>query len=485
MRLVYIDIDTLRADHLGCYGYERPTTPNIDALAREGVRFERVYASDTPCLPSRSALFSGRFGIKSGVVNHGGTRADPFPGGPERGRRSNWANISWPNLLRQAGLWCATISTFAERHSAFHWYAGFNEVLNLGTDGLETADQVSRAALDWLRRRGQDDNWFLHLHLWDPHTPYRTPASFGDPFAATTFPSWIDAEVLRDHRLRAGPHSAQEVLGFEHDARFDGYERQPQTIASLGDIRAVFDGYDAGVRYADEHVGHILECLKQLHVWDETAVLVSSDHGETLGEFGIYCDHQTADEHTHRVPAVMRWPGMEGGVVDRQLRYQVDIAATVVELVGVTPPPEWDGKSFASDLVRATAEGRDYLILSCAAWSVQRSVRFDDWICIRTYHDAFHGFPAVMLFDLASDAHEQVDLSADRPDVVGRAATFLLDWETEAMRTADAGVDPLWTVLAEGGGWYTRGHLERYLTRLRATGRGRLATEIAAANGVG
>ncbi|MGC8890948.1 MAG: sulfatase-like hydrolase/transferase, partial [bacterium] len=68
MRILYLDIDTLRADHLSCYGYHRETSPNIDAVAREGIRFNRFYASDTPCMPSRAALFTGRFGIHNGIV---------------------------------------------------------------------------------------------------------------------------------------------------------------------------------------------------------------------------------------------------------------------------------------------------------------------------------------------------------------------------------------------------------------------------------
>jgi arylsulfatase A-like enzyme len=72
VRILYIDIDTLRADHLGCYGYHRDTSPNIDELARQGVRFDDCYASDAPCLPSRTALWSGRFDFHTGVVNRGG-----------------------------------------------------------------------------------------------------------------------------------------------------------------------------------------------------------------------------------------------------------------------------------------------------------------------------------------------------------------------------------------------------------------------------
>ncbi|MFN2111024.1 MAG: sulfatase-like hydrolase/transferase, partial [Anaerolineae bacterium] len=85
MRILYIDIDTLRPDHLGCYGYHRNTSPNLDALAQNGVRFKNCYTSDAPCLPSRTALWSGRFGFHTGVVNHGGTAAQPFVEGPSRG----------------------------------------------------------------------------------------------------------------------------------------------------------------------------------------------------------------------------------------------------------------------------------------------------------------------------------------------------------------------------------------------------------------
>jgi arylsulfatase A-like enzyme len=387
--------------------------------------------------------------------------------------------------MRNAGLWTASISTFADRHSAFHWCAGFNEVINLGTDGRETADQVSAAALDWLRRRGRDDGWFLHVHFWDPHIPYRTPPSAGNPLSGSPYPSWIDGDVLRRHWQLAGPHSAQELLGFEPDARFADFPLQPEQVASETDLHALFDGYDLGIRYADEHIGRLLECLDDLGLGDETAVLVSSDHGENLGELGIYCDHQTADLITHRVPAILRWPGLGSGVVDKGLRYHVDLAATIADLAGAPPPPTWDGTSFATELGagsegRTEHPGRDYLVLSCAAWTVQRSVRFDRWLYLRTYHDAFHGFPDAMLFDVETDPHEQHDVAADRPEIVGHGAALLLDWETSAMRRSAVGQDPLWNVMGEGGGYYIRGRLESYLARLAATGREDSARRIAA-----
>src|SRR5688572_5070375 len=144
MRVLYIDIDSLRPDHLGCYGYHRPTSPNIDRVAggAGGVRFDNYYVSDAPCLPSRTAMWSGRFGIHTGVLNHGGTAADPFLEGPRREFGSTLGRTSWMRCLRDVGHKCVTVSPFGERHSAWHWYANFSEVFNTGKRGVETADEV-------------------------------------------------------------------------------------------------------------------------------------------------------------------------------------------------------------------------------------------------------------------------------------------------------------------------------------------------------
>lgn len=126
MRLLYIDIDSLRPDYLGCYGYHRDTSPNIDAVARQGVRFDNCYITDAPCLPSRTAMWSGRAGFHTGVVGHGGRAAQPRIEGPSRGFYDQFGTTSWMRALRLAGLHTATISSFGERHGAWHWYAGFN-----------------------------------------------------------------------------------------------------------------------------------------------------------------------------------------------------------------------------------------------------------------------------------------------------------------------------------------------------------------------
>ena len=479
MRLVYIDIDTLRPDHLGCYGYPRRTSPNIDALSRRAVVFRNVHASDTPCLPSRTALLTGQFGIHNGVVNHGGVDADPVIGGPDRQFWSRLQLDSFPTRLKQAGLKTVSVSSFAQRHSAFHWYAGFDEAYNVGKYGQETADEVFAIASDWLDRHGREDNWFLHVHMWDPHTPYRAAAAYGEPFADDPLPAWLTEDVRARHWQACGPHSAQECTGFspkpENLARLP---RQPQEIPDMVAVRAMFDGYDTGVLVADEYAGKIIAQLQALGIEPDTAIMISSDHGETLGELNVYGDHQTADQFTTRVPLILKWPGLEGGRELQAFHYQVDVTATLLEMLGQPVPASWDGVSFADSLRSGEDEGRDHLIVSQGAWTCQRGVRFQDWILISTLHDGYHLYDELMLFDLANDPHEQVNLADSRPEIVEQGLTLLDAWREAMMPSAARGRDPLDNVVAEGGPYHVRGQLAVYLRRLEATGRAAAAARL-------
>ena len=482
MRLLYIDIDTLRADHLGCHSYDRDTSPNIDALASDGVRFENVYASDVPCLPSRTALITGMFGIRNGVVNHGGAAADLRSQGRSREFISRIAASSWAARFYWKGWHTASISSFPFRHSASWWNNGFMEAMNLMRGfGAERADQVLPGALDWLDRRGRDDQWFLHVHFWDPHTPYVTPAEYGNPFESDPVPAWLTEEVRAAHWQLPGPHSAQEPWGFRPDEWGDPPPRQPWNAASMDDLKAIIDGYDVGVRYADDAVGALLDKLDSLGVLDDTAVMVSSDHGEAFGELGVYADHHAADEATCHIPMIVRWPGLEPRVYEG-LHYHLDVAATVADLAGVGAASQnwWDGVSVAEALADGTEAGRDHLVLSQGAWSCQRSVRWDRWLYSRTWHDGFHGWPDETLFDLVDDVHEQHDLVADHRDVVAEGAQILEDWtQSQLERSLGDPVDPMEIVLAEGGPYHCRGHLPEYLNRLRETGRAEWADVLA------
>ncbi len=480
MRILMLDLDTLRPDHLGCYGYHRNTSPNIDAVARQGVRFNQYYCPDAPCLPSRAALVTGAFGIHSGVVGHGGTAADLRLVGRERsfrdalgGGQSLWV------MLAQAGLKTVSISPFAERHSAWWFNAGFREMHNTGQGGMESAEHVTPTALRWVEQNAQQDNWFLHINYWDPHTPYRAPAEFGNPFANEPLPAWITEEVLAEHLKHVGPHSAHEINMFnaKEDPKFP---RHPGALRNMADVRRMMDGYDCGIRYMDGHIGQLFEGLKKAGVWDDLAIIITADHGENMGELGIYGEHATADVATCRIPMIIRWPGMAAGKVCDGLRANLDLAPTLAELLNRRRHPLWQGESYANALRTGQDTGRDDLVISQCAHVCQRSIRFGPWLYMRTYHDGYHLFPQEMLYNTVDDPHLQRDLAAARPEVVREGAARLLRWHDEMMRTMPHGytVDPLDTVMAEGGPLHARGRLAGYCEQLQATGRGWAIEEL-------
>ncbi|MBN1654311.1 MAG: sulfatase [Deltaproteobacteria bacterium] len=484
MRILYIDIDTLRPDHLGCYGYHRETSPTIDKIAQQGVRFDNVYCSDAPCLPSRTALMSGLFGIHSGVVGHGGSAAEMRPEGASRSFKSRLEVESLAGVLSSNGYRTASISPFATRHGAWSFYAGFGEIIDTGRSGMESAEEVVPKAAKWLEDNAAYQDWFLYLNLWDPHAPYRVPAEFGNPFLNAPIPAWLSQELLEIHRAMVGPHKARNVAGFKNEA--DAFSaalpeqlvRTPTEIADMADLKQLFDGYDIGVRYADAHVRHILELLEQKKVLGQTAIIISSDHGENLGELGIYAEHGTADCATCRIPLIIRWPGKARAISDSGFHYNLDLAPTLIELLGLKGPPIWDGRSFAPAVENGCECGRDYLVLSQCAHVCQRSVRFDDWLYIRSYHDGFHLFPKQMLFDLRFDPHEQTDLAEAEPEICRQAVYRLCEWHDEMMASMTSDVDPLWTVIKEGGPFHARGALKPYCEFLEKTGRAEAADEL-------
>lgn len=477
MRILYLDCDTLRPDHLGCYGYLRNTSPNIDRIASEGIRFENVYASDAPCLPSRSALFMGRFGIHTGVVGHGGSAADPYIEGASRAFRQSRETASWMDILREAGFYTVSVSPFAERHSAWWFARGFREMYNPGKGGMERADEIAPFALDWIKRHGREDGWFLQVNMWDPHTPYRTPLEYGNPFEGEPMDPWITEDKIREDYASFGPHSAQDVGGYGPNDP-SRWPRLPVDIATLEDYRRWIDGYDTGIRYMDDHIGMILDALEEQGVLEETVIIVSADHGENQGELGVYGDHQTADQITSRIPLIIRWPGLPGGRVERALHYNLDLPPTLAEMLGSRIPALWDGASFAASLRGEREVGREALVVSQCAWSCQRSVRWDRWLLIRTYDDGLKGYPPYMLFDVVADPHELHDLAADRPDIVREGLARLEAWHADMMAHSPRDTDPLWTVMREGGPYHTRGFLERYVERLRASGRAHHAERL-------
>jgi arylsulfatase A-like enzyme len=382
--------------------------------------------------------------------------------------------------MQRCGLRTAMISPFGQRHSAHWFYAGFNEIHNTGMGGMESAENIQPTVDRWLSENAAKDNWYLHVNYWDPHTPYRAPADYGDPFASSPLPEWLDnEELITRHNRMTGPHTSLDIAMYD-DAESAKYPRQPGKIVDRASMRRQIDGYDTGIRYFDDHLARIVQQLKDAGVWDETAVIVTADHGENQGELGIYGEHGTADVATCRVPMIIRWPGMRSGAVDSELRYNLDLAPTLMDLLGGEPSPVWDGASFAGSLASGSAPVRDEVVLSQCAHVCQRSVKWDRWLYVRTYHDGFHLFPDEMLYDIVADPYEQNDLAESEPTVCREGAWRLARWHDAQMQkmAADAtdAVDPLWTVIREGGPMHAQhagpgSPLPRYIKRLDETGR--------------
>jgi len=366
------------------------------------------------------------------------------------------------------------IGGFGRRHSLWTFYAGYREIHDTGGGGMESAEEVTPTALDWIERNAQKEDWFLHINYWDPHTPYRAPEDFGNPFADDPLPDFYTQELIDEHRKLPGPHTIQDIAMYDN-AEPAEYPRQPGEVNNMADMRRLIDGYDCGTRYMDDHIGRLFQALEKQGVMDDLVIIISSDHGENLGELGIYAEHGTADQITCRIPMIIRWPGKtKAGHVDNGLHYNLDLCPTLAELTGQEGEPEWEGQSFAASLTDGADTGHDALVLSQCCHGCQRSVRWGDWIYIRTFHDGYHAhFAEEMLFNLKDDPREKVNVIEQYPEAAEQGREHYGKWHAEMMGTMPYGhtEDPLENVLRETP-LHCRNDMDKYFQRLENTGRG-------------
>lgn len=211
----------------------------------------------------------------------------------------------------------------------------------------------------------------------------------------------------------------------------------------------------------------------------------------TKEEYLKFADGE-ADYITTHIPMIIKWPGCAQNVVSHGFHYNLDLLPTLIDLLGGVPeftgnrvvgkitPVQYDGESYA-DCVRTGADGgRNHLIVSQCAHVCQRSVRFGDWIYIRTYHDGYHLTEAEELFNVKDDPHETRNLAEEQPQICWHAAWYLEHWVAENMLSNiyKNHEDPLWNVIAEGGPFHCRGYLYDYCERLEQTGRADCAEEL-------
>ena len=372
LSILLVSVDTLRPDALGCYGRAGAATPWIDRLAAEGVRFETAHAHNVVTLPSHANLLSGDYPLRHGVRDNTGFR---FP--PE--------HPTIATILRDSGWRTGGFVSAFPLESRFGLGRGF-EVYDDRLGGAETAgaflvperrgEETVAAAERWIGSlRGQ--RFFAFVHLYEPHFPYDPPA----PFAA----------------------------------RFAG------------------EPYQGEVAAADADLGRLLAPILEAGAGSRTLVLLTSDHGESLGEHGEATHGVFAYESTLRVPLVIWAPGLFAPAVVRAPVRHVDVLPTLLDAVGLAPPPGLPGRSLLPVVAGGTGPEPDSYLEALSS-SLNRG-----WAPL---HGTIHGgmkyvdLPVPELYDLREDPREARNVAAARPRDVERMRSLLA-----GLRTGDVGVD--------------------------------------------
>ncbi len=424
--ILLISLDTLRADHLGCYGYERPTSPHLDRLAERSVRFADARAPSSWTFPSHASMFAGLNPMEIGVL----TLDDRIPA-----RTSLIAE-----LLSEVGY-----QTAAFVDSGPRGFLGAERGFDRGFDRFSHCPHRENAArkmdaavtvdtaISWLDGRAAEKPFFLFVHTKDVHT---APANTPRP-DALHFPY----EKPEPYRLRfvpeSGPQSAwssPERAGgveFLYDLN-EGYlrgERDPADFSAedLEDLRAL---YDAGVYYVDEHLGRLFAHLEKTGLDENLVVIVVSDHGESFLEHHLFL-HREVYDSVLRVPLLVHLPGQVNGRVEERRVDLSDVAVTILRLAGLPIPAAMTGQ----DLLRDEPEpdsGPRTLIAS----NLRRDRYQAASLVVGRWKLVLHTFAgeekwASELYDLQLDPEERNPVD-DHPSVESRLREVLQRWIEES-----------------------------------------------------
>jgi len=477
MRVLLVDIDSLRPDHLGCYGYERATSPTIDSIAADGVTFDNCYVSDSPCLPSRTALATGRHGIKTGVVTHYGS--GQWYDEPGEGHAPDQQRPLGFRYLSEAGIHTTTVTTFGNRHLAYHFPASFRESIQPAASmGREQAADVTETATNWLEDHATEADWLLHVNYWDVHHPYEQISEYvdtvGESGPVTAGP---DQETIDSQQEMTGTRCAS-FWANPDDYERDGHKTgayadwpMPESISEREQVETLLEGYDASIRLVDDAVATLLDTLEAAGVREETAVVITADHGEALGEHGIYAEHAMPHPPCQRVPMIVSWPGVTeetADTVQESQIHQFDLLATLCDAFDIDVPTGWDSESFypalAGDSEQRSFEGREYLVCGHGIYTFGRAVYRDNWVYIRLLHPGVFSLPGVyndqhlsgdgleLLHDTEADPYLEENLIEANPDIAEEFRGVLDDWTARMQASEDAaGEDPLRGMAAEDG----------------------------------
>jgi hypothetical protein len=332
-KVLLISIDSLRADRLGCYGNSRSTSPAIDRVAAAGVRFDDAVSTAPWTLPSHMSMVTGRDVLSHGVVDEAEILIDAIP--------------TLAGTLQAEGF--STVGIVSEGVLLGHWrgfgrgfdhYHDITELNRPAPRPEEHAPVATEFAIDYLRQN-RDERLFMFLHYWDVHYDYNPPPPYDSMFDP-------------DYR------GSIEPTGFiDNEAIHAGMaERDLQHVISL---------YDGEIRWVDDHIARVIGTVEELGIFDETAIIITADHGDAFFEHGSKGHGLTLYRELMQIPLIIRAPGLPPGTVVKQPVSLTDLMPTILELTRVTPPARIDGISLLGLMTGAeTSEGRAVYGVRCA-----------------------------------------------------------------------------------------------------------------------
>lgn len=393
--LIYV-IDTLRADHLSCYGYARRTSPHLDALARDGIRFLDVTAQSSWTKASTATLLTGLLPQQHGALDYG----DRLP--PE---------IETLGERLQDSHRPVAFTTNGFASNAFDLLQGWEETHLALAPSLE----VHQAVVRWLDDGPKDRPFFLYIHTIDPHLPYQPP---------TRFQQWStpSAGVL---------HRDMKALVQNFDSR---------------KLQKAIDLYDAEIASNDHSLGLLIQELKDRGLYDAALIMVTSDHGEELFEHGGYGHGQTLYQEALRIPWILKLPRQQRAGTEVHGAWQhLDMAPTLLYHLGREVPDVMRGFAYGSAPELPTRDILTHLFLGPDAEQFQKKknlvfslqgLRQEDKIYIECRAHTHRDLPHQALFDLSSDPSQQRDLSEARGVLRGQMRRRLTERSSEWSRAA-------------------------------------------------
>lgn len=421
--LLLVAVDSLRRDHMSLYGYHRLTTPHVARFAEQGTMFRHPFSPSVPTTPAYASMLTGRDCFGTGVVGlrHKDDVAAPML--PEILEKAGYATccIGFPGNPASRGF-----QTYLE-------YEGWGEA----PGAMPKAHALNQVAIPYLRTAASaSDPFFLFLRHMDPHSPYLPPAPF-------------DRLFYEGDEHDPANRSLDRLYAF---APFADYFRS-WFPGAVTDARFIDSLYDGAVAYMDAAIGRLFTALDDLGLADNTVVVFTADHGETLNEHDCWYDHHGLYDPNLVVPLIIRAPGKvpAGLRVDPWVQTK-DMAPTMLELLGVDAGLEFDGRSLLPLARGEPFAPESELYLTEATWMRKHGWRTPEWKLIRALEPDFHFKPEVELYQLVRDPEELDNVAEREPGVVAlleeRMAAHAARREAESDRR-----NPMFTQL----GWHGTG----------------------------